>query len=413
MAPPPPPPRRPPDLMEEIFEEMLLRFPPDDPASLVRAALVSKRWCRLIAGSRFRRRFRELHRAPPILGFICNVLMRVRNMDRQHKARFVPTSSCLTQADCPRWRAFDARHGRVLLYRCADFSQGEDWLHPFIVWDPVTGEELQLPSLPMDRCYPFPVGFNAAVLCAGGHLDGHFLVVFVGMYPDGMVAYEYSSEAGVWSEPTILQRPCEYVDLVPAAVVGNAVYFRFDDGTRILKYDLGTREMGFNTSQYDSIPLNTTQNEQALERIILMTTDEGRLGFTMVDYNCKLYLWSMEVVGPRDDAVWTQDRVIELRDFLPADELLSEPCVLGYVNGHGAIFVGTKDGFYTIDLKSNQTKKVGRGLACMKNSNEDIFYGHNYVISDMCLLFPYTSFLFPALEAVSATAGPSAGASGA
>ncbi|CAL5091816.1 unnamed protein product [Urochloa decumbens] len=241
----------------------------------------------------------------------------------------------------------------------------------------------------MERCYPFPVGFNAAVLCAGGHLDGHFLVVFVGMYKDGMVAYEYSSEAGVWSEPTILQHLHEYVDLGPTAVVGNAVYFEL--GTRILKYNLGTRE----TSLID-MPSSTP-----LERIILVTTDEGRLGFTMVDYNCKLYLWSMEVVGPRDDVVWTQHRVIELRGFLPADELLSEPCVLGYVNGHGAIFVGTKDGFYTIDLKSNQTKKVGRGLACMKNSNEDIFYGRKYVV-------PYTSFLFPALEAVSATAGPSA-----
>ncbi|CAL5034526.1 unnamed protein product [Urochloa decumbens] len=323
---PPPPPRRPPDLMEEIFEEVLLRFPPDDPASLVRAALVSKRWCRLIAGGRFRRRFRELHRAPPMLGFICNVFMKVRNVGRQHKAR--------------AW---------------------EDWLHPFVVWDPVTGEELQLPSLPMARCRSFPVSFNAAVLCAGGHLDGHFLVVFVGMYNDEMVAYEYSSEAGAWSEPTILQHLHEYVDLGPTAVMGNAVYFEL--GTRILKFDLGTRE----TSLID-MPFTP------LERIILVTTDEGRLGFTMVDYNCKLYLWSMEVVGPGDDV--------------------------------GAIFVGTKDGFYTIDLKSNQTKKVGRGLACMKNSNEDIFYGRKYVV-------PYTSFLFPALEAVSATVGPGAGASGA
>ncbi|KAL6647172.1 hypothetical protein ACP70R_014609 [Stipagrostis hirtigluma subsp. patula] len=41
MAPPPRPPS-PPALMEEIVEEVLLRFPPGDPASLVRAALVCK-----------------------------------------------------------------------------------------------------------------------------------------------------------------------------------------------------------------------------------------------------------------------------------------------------------------------------------------------------------------------------------
>ncbi|CAL5091815.1 unnamed protein product [Urochloa decumbens] len=391
---PSPPTRRPPDLMEELVEEVLLRFPPDDPASLVRAALVSRRWCCLISGRGFRRRFRELHRAAPMLGFICNVLMNVRDVDRRHKARFVPTSSCLPHAGRPRWRALDARHGRVLLCRCADFSRGEDCLHPFVVWDPVTGEELQLPSLPMERCHPFPVGFNAEVLCAGGHLDGHFLVVFVGMYKDGMVAYEYSSEADVWSEPTILQHLYEYVDLVPAAVVGNAVYFSFEFGTRILKYDLGTREMSL-----IDMPCASFQR-------ILMTTDEGRLGFTMVDYDCKLYLWSMEVVGARDDVVWTQDRVIELRDLLPADELLSLPCVVGYVNGHGAIFVGTNDGFYTIDLKSNLVKKVGRGLACMKDGDVDMGYGGEYVI-------PYTSFLFPALGAVSIATGRSAGASSA
>ena len=53
--------------LEELVEEVLLRFPPDDPASLVRAALVSKRWCRLISGRGFRRRFREFHRSPPLL----------------------------------------------------------------------------------------------------------------------------------------------------------------------------------------------------------------------------------------------------------------------------------------------------------------------------------------------------------
>ncbi|KAL6595508.1 hypothetical protein ACP70R_047848 [Stipagrostis hirtigluma subsp. patula] len=56
-------------LSEEMVEEVLLRFPPDDPASLLRAALVCKPWCRLISGSRFRSRFRELHRAAPMLGF--------------------------------------------------------------------------------------------------------------------------------------------------------------------------------------------------------------------------------------------------------------------------------------------------------------------------------------------------------
>ncbi|CAL5091813.1 unnamed protein product [Urochloa decumbens] len=391
MAPPPQPPplRRPPELMEELVEEVLLRFPPDEPASLVRAALVSRRWCRLISGRGFRRRFRELHRAAPMLGFVCNILSRSVVDDSQDNARFVPISSCLPHADRPGWRALDARHGRVLLYRCPNFYWGDKYLDPFVVWDPVTGEELQLPSLPTERCYPFPVGFNAAVLCAGGGACGHldcnsepFLVVFVGFCNGGMVSYVYSSEAGVWSEPTIPQHPDDYVDLVPAAVVGNAGYFMLNRSTRILKYDLGTREMS-------PIDLPSTLYRRAM----LMITDEGRLGFTGAE-DFKLYLWSMEVVGPRDDVLWTQDRVIELRDLLPADVLLTYPAVVGYVNGHGAIFVGTMDGFYTIDLKSNQARKVGGGIACMRDGDVNIGYCLTYYY----IVVPYTSFFFPGAD---------------
>ncbi|GJN24349.1 hypothetical protein PR202_gb12086 [Eleusine coracana subsp. coracana] len=55
----------PPPLLEELVEEILIRLPPDDPASLVRAALVYKPWRCLISESGFRRRF---HRNPPMLG---------------------------------------------------------------------------------------------------------------------------------------------------------------------------------------------------------------------------------------------------------------------------------------------------------------------------------------------------------
>ncbi|TVU40391.1 hypothetical protein EJB05_13854, partial [Eragrostis curvula] len=53
-------------LMEELVEEILLRFPPDDPTRLFRAAVVCKDW-----RHGFRQRFREFHhRTPPLLGLI-------------------------------------------------------------------------------------------------------------------------------------------------------------------------------------------------------------------------------------------------------------------------------------------------------------------------------------------------------
>nr|CAB3451733.1 unnamed protein product [Digitaria exilis] len=102
----PPPPAT--ALMEELVEEVLLRFPPADPSRLVDAALVCRRWCALVAGPGFRRRFRELHRAPPLLGLLRNDVPG---------ARFLPSSAFrppgLTAGGLLRgWRALDARHGR-------------------------------------------------------------------------------------------------------------------------------------------------------------------------------------------------------------------------------------------------------------------------------------------------------------
>ncbi|KAL6647160.1 hypothetical protein ACP70R_014597 [Stipagrostis hirtigluma subsp. patula] len=44
-----------PELVDDLVEEVLLGCPPDDPARLVRAALVCKRWRCLVAGPGFRR----------------------------------------------------------------------------------------------------------------------------------------------------------------------------------------------------------------------------------------------------------------------------------------------------------------------------------------------------------------------
>ncbi|GJN39614.1 hypothetical protein PR202_gb28744 [Eleusine coracana subsp. coracana] len=111
MAPPPPP------LAEEIIEEILIRFPPDDPASLLGAALVCKPWCRLVCSPVFRHRFTEFHRRttpPPVLGFFCCV-SKPRSASKD--IHFIPTSPSfrrLPHAIMPNWRAVDALHGRVL-----------------------------------------------------------------------------------------------------------------------------------------------------------------------------------------------------------------------------------------------------------------------------------------------------------
>ncbi|WVZ85222.1 hypothetical protein U9M48_032170 [Paspalum notatum var. saurae] len=190
-----PPPRLPPVLLDELVEEVLLRVPPDDPERLLRAALVCKCWCRIISDPGFRRRFREFHRTPPMLGFFSDL-----------STPFISTSSFLSpRAARHNCQAIDARHGRVLRHSVPWHLGDKPLDNAFRVLDPITGERRKLPLLPL----PFyPCNWNAAVLCASlgtcDHLDcrrGPFLVVLVGTDHWGrMFSYVYSSQTAAWSE---------------------------------------------------------------------------------------------------------------------------------------------------------------------------------------------------------------------
>ncbi|CAN6272162.1 unnamed protein product [Urochloa humidicola] len=114
---PPPQPRAPPALPDVLVEEVLLRVPPDDPASLARAALTCPRWQApqaarrhaAHAGRHVRRRMGR-RRGPT---------SPRRHLDNGQRpfARFVPTSSFVPpRADHRDWLLSDVRHGRVLLY---------------------------------------------------------------------------------------------------------------------------------------------------------------------------------------------------------------------------------------------------------------------------------------------------------
>ncbi|CAN6209456.1 unnamed protein product [Urochloa humidicola] len=241
MAPPPPPPA----LMDELIEEFLLRLPPDDPASLVRAALVCKPWGRLVSCPRFRRRYREHHRTPPLLGFV----QAYSGSNSTHIARFVSTSSFRPpRAELRGWIAIHSCHGRVL---CTLPPWGDEpQQNRLAVWDLMTGEQRELPRLPW--C-PYPgTRWNSAMLCASSvgagcsHLDCHrgpFLVAFVGTLYGQTVANVYSSETDAWGEATFtLDDDYEQFCLLTGAFVGNTLYFSNLRRTKLLKYDMTTRE---------------------------------------------------------------------------------------------------------------------------------------------------------------------------
>ncbi|KAG2578728.1 hypothetical protein PVAP13_6NG218800 [Panicum virgatum] len=310
-----------PPLPEELVEEALLRFPPDDPASLARAALVSKQWCRLICGAHhgFSRRFREFHRSPPLLGFLF--------------IRFNPAGPASRG-----WRAVHSGQGRVLLHH-ASTNDNDDLL---VVWDPITDEqrELRLPN------------WNAAVLCAaaaatgGGcnHLDCHrgpFVVILVGtIFCNRSETFScvYSSEADGWSEPVFDRLPYQFLDPGSVgALLGNSLYFMYESTQRILKYDLLTQEMSAIPDPVSSIGTG--------RRTVLMATEDGRLGLATVRES-RLYLWSREQ-GPNGDAGWTQSRVINLDALIPRNTISTSAQAAGFAdNGAGGVvFVWTTAGW--------------------------------------------------------------------
>jgi len=163
--------------MDELVEEFHLRFPPEDPAVLARAALVSRQWYRVVTGPSSCRRFREFHRSTPLLGYILNLADSIR---------FVPMSSFRPPNTHRRGvRAVSSSHGRVFLHRSAGEnlyalrSTGKDPYVLLSVWDPISDEQQDLPVVPVRPSLCLSMSNRDAVLiCANGdgcnHLHCHF-----------------------------------------------------------------------------------------------------------------------------------------------------------------------------------------------------------------------------------------------
>lgn len=355
MTPPPPP--QPghdslPALVDDLISDILLRLPPDEPECLFRASLVCKLWNRLLSDRAFLRRYREFHRAPPVLGFLHS---------QSALARFVPTTA-FRPPDFDHNFAIGCHHGRALLR-----DRGSpDFL---ILWDPMTNEKqyVRHPDILMTSS-------NALVFCATpgcDHLDCHggpFLVAFVGFDAGdgGARACLYSSETGAWSMPSYLQLD-SYLDPQPPVLVGDALYLVCEDGETILRYNFAG-DRGLSLIE----PPDVYE-----DGIVLMPLEDGGLGVAGLD-GSTLYLWSQKT-GPGGVAGWKIRGDIKL-EMLPIGDPRSWRHLIGFAKGctSDIVFVSTDAGVFTIDLKSERATKV------CENGRFNI-------------IFPYTSFCTPGL----------------
>ncbi|TVU40573.1 hypothetical protein EJB05_14040, partial [Eragrostis curvula] len=329
-------------LTDKILEEVLFRIPPDDPMTLISAALVSKHWRRVVSDPGFRCRFHDFHGAPPMLGVLCNSMYAMAT----YKSRFIPTCSFRSpHAIATEFRVVDARYGHVLL-RTSDFRCS------FAVWDPVKDEiTCELPEPPF-ACIEHPIHGVAAVLCAAGDCDhlhcqrGPFRVVYV---TEEIFACVYSSEDGVWRE--LSSSPRGYIDTdtvsLPSELLGNALHFVCEKlGTdKILRYDLATRDASVIPTPTSSYGYPSTG--------VLMTTEEGGLGFATVE-ECTVFLWSLQqaTLGEEADVdQWALTRVIELPTALPAQ-------LVGFASGVRVLFYTTSRGIHAVNLNTIGARKI-------------------------------------------------------
>jgi hypothetical protein len=336
--------------MEDLVEQILLRLPPEDPGCLVRASLVCKPWRRLLAGPAFRRRYRDFHRRPRLLGFL-----QIVQGDQPYYSRFVPTSIfCPAEPDLPDWRVADCRHGRALFVTT---NPDVDGTLDLVVWDPMTDDYRLVPQPSLEpEDY---MEYTAAVLCATegchhcGCEGGPFRVAFLSTENGVTSARLYSSETDTWSELTSVHHHKANVNFAASVLVGDALYFR---GIRnhIIEYQLRTSCL-------------SVLQPLAMYSGRLMTGEDAELGFAAVDGTI-LTLWSREP-DPKGVEPWTQRRVIELKALLPDYELsdsymglqhtwLPVASVLGFAEGTDVIFVGTFASIYMIELRSGRVRKV-------------------------------------------------------
>ncbi|CAN6340466.1 unnamed protein product [Urochloa humidicola] len=294
-----------PELSDDLVGEILLRLPPDDPACLLRASLACKRWRRILADPAFRRRHRELHPAPSIVGFL-----RIVEGNPPYASRFVPNSPASGHPAArylPGWLPLDCRHGRALFLTTSP-GPGTEVSNDLVVWDPLTNEQHRLPRLSPPPKFEDRL-LNAAVLCAAAaegcdHRDCHagpFLVAFVwsrstGLFrPNVTSARVYSSETGVWSDPTSVQHPHMYLDMspCPSALVGDTLYFRYE-WTRAFELQLGTQRL----SIVDGPPSEC----QIIVFLVSMGDGELRSMDVEEEQSLCLRLWSREA-APCSDGV--------------------------------------------------------------------------------------------------------------
>ncbi|XP_037408091.1 uncharacterized protein LOC119270214 [Triticum dicoccoides] len=379
-SPSPPPASLPDD--DDMLREILLRLPPR-PSSLPRASLVCKRWRSLVADPQFRRRFRDHHGKPPLLGFFLEdypsspFVPILDPPDRIPGARF---SMTLNKGN----RIVDCRHELVLFIRRSPRRR-------LVVWDPVARDQRRL-IVPLVLDNDQMLVFDGAVLRPARSQGSHFQVALIACDTENtrVFACFYSSQTGIWSKINSLQLQSFMSTPEPSTLIGNSFCWLLkvhpDLQHVILEFDLDKQSLTVTDlpPQVKARPFN----------LRIVPTEDGGLGFIHLS-TFHGQLWKRE-----PGSVWVHDRAIEFEELRSACKGDRYPLIVGFSEDSNAILLQTNSGVFMVYLRSMEFKKISNmgdfhlhyPFACFYPAGTGIGDGHggDDVLEDVKWLFVET-----------------------
>ncbi|KAM3297084.1 hypothetical protein ACQJBY_039120 [Aegilops geniculata] len=314
---------------DDLLAEILARLPPQ-PSFILHASVVSKRWGRLAASAAFRRRLRDHHRKPPVLGAFerdGKKLLFIPAMDSPDRipAERFSLQVCADEATNDHWGVLGCRHGRVLVVnrtRCE-----------LVVFDPVSGDR---------GIVPFPPDFDNHAYNTNGALIGDqqlrssaFQLVLVGFSANrgaGVTAASvYSSETGEWGQLISAARPCA-VGHLPCTLIGKRLYWW------LTERDHGILEFNMDAKSLAVITKPSIENIHSC-RSRIISGEDGGVGLVVFSYP-SLQMWDRKV-SDRGVATWVLRKTVDMRGMLalPSSMEAGKSTILGYTEDANAIII--------------------------------------------------------------------------
>ncbi|CAN6305596.1 unnamed protein product [Urochloa humidicola] len=343
---------------DNLLSVILFRLPLVPP-SLLRASLVCKPWLSLISDPRFLREFRAHHKKPPLLGFFSDNLGKI-----EFTSVLVPSDSIPAERFSlplpvhPGSSVLRSHHGRVLV-----LNQVQQY---FLVWDPVTGEQLNIAFPPaLDNKMLFIL--DGGVVCAAtdkDHVHGAchsdpFRLVFIGVVSEQVIGCVYSSETMAWGDIVSVPQPPYVVRIsfnCPSTVTRNSIcMLLFGEKTMILQFDWVRGNLALT-----DIPSASYEFISGLCSFMVTPADNsGGLNFYLLS-SFNLYVWKT-VFNRVGVARWVHGNTTDLGKLFKLKPTM-RLSILGHDEDNNMILKLTDSVVFTVNLESMEFKKLSTEL---------------------------------------------------